>query len=139
MRGLAKKVLVVGTVCLLLVAATFGVAKAVSETAVRKTDKYTEMYFSQYEALAKQVEPGKSYQGWFTIVNKLDTDHVYTYRVSLVKDGKVMLRTQRNLRVPQNTPFNVPFSYQVAAAGEKVDVVIDLVGEPQQLHLKVRA
>lgn len=102
------------------------IAGALAPYVSKQTGQTTELYFTDYGAMPRTVDPGKSYPVEFTIANHEGGDRTYTYTAAVIEDGVTSPITTEKVTIRDGRDVQRRVYFTPSQPGRKVRVVIEL-------------
>lgn len=110
--------------------------RTISQATAHTPEYFTELYFNDYATFTKKIEVDKEYSGTFSVVNHESTDRSYTYKMLILRNGKVTSIVKRSVYVKQRQSQTIKFIYSANAKNQQVEAVIRFDEMNQQIHVK---
>lgn len=142
--SLNKKLFILPPLALVLLLAlipNFGkdTSSSFSTATSHQTEKFTELYFDDYESLPKDLLEGELYSGQFIIVNHEGTTKIYSYEVMVYENTKMVSNTLKKVTVGYRDIQKVNFTYSVESPNRPVKVVIHLLDQDQEIRMRAHS
>lgn len=105
----------------------------------RQHQTFSELYFTDYAALPKNITAGKTYAVPFTTVNHETKSVTYNYLAQIVENGTVQSMESGSFRLSDTQSATNIVRYFAQKPGDQVVVVIKLVNQNETINYRVQS
>jgi len=105
----------------------------------KQQEKFTELFFTDYDSLPKIVDAGKSLPVDFAIVNHEGHDETYSYSVTIIEDSVSAMAATETLELQSEGLAQRQFIFTPAKAGKKYEIVIELLDRSQRIKYSTQS
>ncbi len=115
------------------------VARALRTATTHKPESFTELYFSDYSKVPKNLTLGKKYPIQFTISNHEFKNYTYTYQTELV--GQNLTRKSKPVTVSVESGKRIRRTTSIFASqpGEQVELIVRVLNKNLTIHYKAKS
>lgn len=99
-------------------------------------ERYTELFFSDYPALPKSIEAGKTYTGQFSLASHEADTETFKYTVNRYENGTLVSQRANTATIEPGHTVILPFELSASAPGLQVTITITLDGRNEAITFR---
>lgn len=111
-------------------------ASAVSAATINQPEPVTELYFNDPVHLPQTVTAGEPSTFSYHIANHEGKATTYRVRITQFTNGRPDIIADTSIQVADGQAITVPQTFIAPAAGEQLELVVDLLDQGESLHFR---